>query len=105
VDDIHTYFVQVGSDEALVHNTGCDEFAKEFIKANGGEAFTFSPPSGARVFADDAYALGPGEAWFHHTVVVKDGLVFDQFTGPGGMPIDVWKLQWGDLAGEINFGF
>lgn len=38
---------------------------------DGGEVFTFTPPSGGRVFPSDAYALGPGEAWFHHTVVVK----------------------------------
>ena len=105
VDDIHTYFIQIGDGEALVHNTGCDEFASQFARANGGEVFTIKPPSGLRVFADDAYALGPGEPWFHHTVVVKNGLVFDQFTGPAGMPIDVWKQQWGDLAEEIHFGF
>jgi hypothetical protein len=30
------------------------------------------------------------------TVVVKDGRVFDAFTGPKGMPVEEWKRQWGD---------
>jgi Pretoxin HINT domain len=34
VDDIHTYFVQVGTNEVLVHNTGCD-FALKVDKNTG----------------------------------------------------------------------
>lgn len=44
------------------------------------------------------------EFWAHHTVVVKDGRVYDQFTGSEGLPIEEWKSLW-DYTDEIDFGF
>jgi hypothetical protein len=49
--------------------------------------------------------LGPRVPWRHHTVVVSDGRVFDAYVAEGGMSVDEWKAQWGDLAGDIHFGF
>ena len=40
---------------------------------------------------------------FHHTVVVKEGRVYDQFTGRNGMPIGDWKAQW--QPNDLDFGF
>jgi hypothetical protein len=98
----HTYYVVAGSTPVLVHNTGCDEWAAAFQKANGGDVHTFRPPDGAPSLGD--YGLGPNESWGHHTVVVRDGRVFDQFTGPEGMPVDAWKRQW-TYHDDIDFGF
>jgi hypothetical protein len=101
----HTFYVSDGAEAVLVHNVGCDEFAKRVQGQIGGDVHTFSPPYG-RVFPEGSYVGQPaGEAWYHHTVVVKDGRVYDQFTGPGGELITEWKSRWGDLASEIDFGF
>lgn len=88
-----------------MHNAGCDEWADALISASGGQKVTFTPPAGGRVFPEGTYLnQPPGEAWFHHTVVVRDGKVFDQWN-PNGIPIPEYKAQWGDMADEIDFGF
>jgi hypothetical protein len=102
VDDIHTYFVRVGNSEVLVHNTGCDwpvqvggncsACAAEIQQTlGGGDIMRLQPTQGQ--------ALGPsvnnpGGNWAFHDVVVKDGLVFDSFTGPAGLPIDAYLAQF-----------
>jgi len=101
IDSLHTYYVEAGTTPVLVHNSGCDEWAAKFAAKNGGEIHTFDG-GGAPSLGD--YKLEPNESWGHHTVVVKDGRVFDQYTGSGGMPIDEWKLLWSERK-YINFGF
>lgn len=102
VEGAHTFFV--GSGEWLVHNT-CDDVAAAIQAAIGGEIKTFTPPFGAPLFPAGAYRLGTNTPWYYHTVVVKDGRVYDEFTPAGGLPIDEWKQLWGDLADDIDFGF
>ncbi|MBI2823266.1 MAG: hypothetical protein HYX69_01095 [Planctomycetia bacterium] len=46
----------------------------------------------------------PTPKWGYHTVVVKDGRVYDALTGHQGMAIDEYKKLW-DYASDINFGF
>lgn len=52
--------------------------------------------------------LGPyrGEAlqWDFHRVVVKDGRVYDAFTGHKGVGIAEYKALW-EYADDISFGF
>jgi hypothetical protein len=42
--------------------------------------------------------------WHEHVVVVKDGRVYDAFTGSQGLPIDEYKDLW-RYKDEIDFGF
>ncbi|WSQ99535.1 polymorphic toxin-type HINT domain-containing protein [Streptomyces sp. NBC_01210] len=91
VDDLHTYYVLAGGTPVLVHNAGCDDFADKLQAKIGGEIYTLTPKDGLPALGD--YKLA-GESWGHHTVIVKDGKVYDQFTGKDGMPIDEWKGKW-----------
>ncbi len=104
IDDIHTYYVLAGTSPVLVHNAGCDEFAEKTHKRIGGEIKTFTGPAGSARPIGSRYKLDPDEeVWFHHTVVVKDGRVYDQYTGDNGMSIDEWKEQW--EPNDLDFGF
>jgi hypothetical protein len=104
VSGFHTFYVEDdGGNQILVHNVGCDEFAAELQQQIGGRIHSFVPPAGAPWLGD--YALKPAsEFWGHHTVVVRDGRVYDQFTGSDGLPIDEWKALW-DYGDDIDFGF
>ena len=42
--------------------------------------------------------------WQNHVVVIKDGRVYDAFTGSKGMTIDEYKKLWDGIF-DINFGF
>lgn len=90
-----------------MHNSGCDEYAEILQREIGGEIKPFYPPGNARLLgpyahipaADLASRLG---GWAHHTVVVKDGRVWDQFVS--AMPIDDFKALW-EFGDVIDFGF
>jgi hypothetical protein len=82
--------------------------AENFIAANGGERFTFTGPDGPDFPLGEYRPRGPGtpaldETWFHHTVVVKDGKVYDQWL-PDGVGIDEYKASF-DYVEYIGFGF
>jgi RHS repeat-associated protein len=102
IADLHTYFA--GDDAVLVHNAGCDEWAAAF--ANSPEEIkSFRSPYPA---LGEYRPAGPGtpaveESWGHHTVVVRDGTVFDQWH-TGGVSIEEFKQMW-DYAALIDFGF
>jgi hypothetical protein len=103
VADFHTYYVSIGAENVLVHNAGCDEWAHGFQKQNGGEVKTFGESGGFLSLGE--YALKPDEVvWFHHTVVVKDGKVYDEFTGSSGISVKEWKQLW-KYGDSIDFGF
>jgi pretoxin HINT domain-containing protein len=102
VAGLHTYYVMAGRTPVLVHNAGCDEWAAAYAGVSGGTQKTFRPPGGAPMLGK--YRLSPNEDWGHHSVVVKDGRVFDQFTGPQGVPINEWKKLW-EYGDVIDFGF
>lgn len=61
-----------------------------------------------RIKPADAPALGgyrgKNWAWGHHDVVVKDGRVYDAFTGHLGTSIDDFKTLW-QYPEAIRFGF
>jgi hypothetical protein len=103
VQGIHTYHVFFGTDAVLVHNSGCDEFAEALQKRIGGEIKTFKP-SDSTLWEAGTYFPNNVEVWYHHTVVVRNGQVFDQFF-PKGISIVDWKRMWGNAGKNIDFGF
>jgi hypothetical protein len=71
-------------------------------KQIGGEIKTIRPiPKDATNLG--AYR-GTNLGWDHHDVVVKDGRVYDAFTGGAGQSVDEFKALW-EHADAINFGF
>src|SRR5262249_25832194 len=83
---------------------GGEAVAKQIQKHIGGEIKRIVPK-------DPVARLGPyrghipGErGWAYHEVVVKDGRVYDRFTGHEGLPINDYKALW-EYADAINFGF
>jgi hypothetical protein len=108
VKDLHTYYVLAGQTPVLVHNAGCDEWAATFAARNGGDIKTFVGPGGKGLPMGPYRPGGPGapelnESWFHHTVVVKDGKVYDQWAREG---VEVSKFKERFLYWEdIDFGF
>lgn len=73
--------------------------AKEAV---GGEIKTFAGPGTPYLGPYRPNGQIVQEAWDYHTVVVSDGLVYDEFVW--AMPIDEWKALW-DYADVIDFGF
>lgn len=100
-----------GSTPVLVHNAGCDEWAEAFQAANGGEIRTFNGgmrPDGRPAALGGYRPGGPGtplldEDWYHHTVVVRDGKVYDQWH-EDGIGIEEYKMLFDDRE-FIDFGF
>lgn len=92
--------------------TGCDDVAEAIKEAVGGEIAYVKPPregmflggvrNSAGKFVNPAGSSAPG--WSSHTVVVKDGIVYDALTGPSGMPASAYKQLW-QYADAIRFGF
>jgi hypothetical protein len=108
----HTYFV--GDGQWLVHNDCAD-----FITSANWEAISYTSSAckngceavatkiqgfiGGDVYrVTDAYgapSLGPlknghNPNWTHHDVVIKDGRVYDAFTGGGGLTIDEFRARF-----------
>jgi hypothetical protein len=76
--------------------------ARRIQEVVGGEVIRIVPRRRRRVLGRSAD--NPDGTWFHHTVVVVGGLVFDGFTGPDGVPLAVYKERF-DECDEIEFGF
>jgi hypothetical protein len=58
---------------------------------------------------DGVHAWGTGHVpgdrgWAYHEVVVRDGRVYDAFTGHQGLTIGAYKALWTE-HGAINFSF
>ncbi|GAA3688229.1 hypothetical protein GCM10022267_88720 [Lentzea roselyniae] len=124
VEGIHTYFVRLGSQNVLVHNTGpcadlgpawkaapassipcstgCEKVAAGIQAKIGGEVKTIQVDPGRR------FQLGPyrgqDSGWFSHTVVVREGRVYDGFSPRTGVPVDEYKKLF-DYHDVIDFGF
>ncbi|MFD0402308.1 polymorphic toxin-type HINT domain-containing protein [Kitasatospora sp. NPDC127121] len=120
VAGVHTYYVLAGTTPVLVHNSncgdlgvnwkpqnvknpscwsGCEDVAKQIQKKlGGGQIYRLSnvmnPPG-----KDNLYGIGPymetEQGWFTHDVVVRDGRVYDGFSGRTGVPMDEFNARWG----------
>ena len=85
----------------MAFRSNCDDCAKQIRDHVGGVVVTVTPRPPARLLgADQGVNLG----WRYHTVVVKDGRVFDAFTGAAGLTIADYKALW-QYADAIDFGF
>jgi hypothetical protein len=83
-------------------STGCENVAANIQSRIGGDIFTIKNGAGDNFFLGKY--RGEDTMWKSHTVVVKDGKVFDAFTGRYGEAIDQWKARW-DYADILHFGF
>jgi hypothetical protein len=80
---------------------GCEGVAKQIQKLIGGDIIRITSP----------IKNGPlgrfknvNMKWSYHEVVVKDGRVYDAFTGHTGVPIDEYKKLW-EFGDALLFGF
>ncbi|WP_431728055.1 polymorphic toxin-type HINT domain-containing protein [Verrucosispora sp. TAA-831] len=109
VEGVHTYYVLAGDRPVLVHNaqTGCKvgsdgwpvptmdnchACAKKIKEQIGGDIHRIEDAYGAPSLGPSKH--DPNGRWTHHYAVVKDGRVYDGFTGRGGMSIDSYRAQW-----------
>jgi hypothetical protein len=89
---------------------GCEGIATAIQKAIGGEIKVIRGPgkflgkvrNSAGEFVNPAGDLAQG--WRTHQVVVKDGQVYDAFTGPNGMAASAYKRIW-EYGDALDFGF
>ncbi len=127
VKDINSYYVSAAM--VLVHNhgpcgkgwiritknwkardikdpscrNGCENVAEQIQKLIGGKTHTIKPLDPNPRVSLGAHR-GHDNGWYHHAVVVKDGRVYDAFTGSKGASIAEYKSLW-KYADGINFGF
>lgn len=80
--------------------SNCTQCAIDIQKLVGGERVAIRPPSGTRLgpSRNDPY----GE-WRYHEAVVKDGRVYDGFTGRAGMSMDDFRAQF-EYGDVLQFG-
>jgi len=125
VDSLHTYFV--GEQGALVHNVskiklpfslnsnwtarhisdplcrnGCEEVAAKIESMIGGEIRRIQATDGRNGLL--GRYRGANTGWHHHEVVVKDGRVYDAFSGHEGVTIEEFKGLW-QYPDGLDFGF
>jgi hypothetical protein len=80
---------------------GCERIALQIKERIGGEIRRILPAKGASQLGNFR-SYDP--RWSYHEVVVRDGRVFDAFTGHQGLPIDEYKALW-DQQATLRFGF
>ncbi|MFO0553766.1 MAG: RHS repeat-associated core domain-containing protein [Polyangiaceae bacterium] len=80
---------------------GCEERAREIQNVLGGGTIVRIEPKTGRMLG--GYRK-QHPAWYYHEVVVKDGRVYDAFTGGKGATIKEYKALW-EFPNFINFGF
>ncbi len=129
VADLHTYYVFAGNTPVLVHNTGgggpggcgpdlgvswraadaskicgssgCEIVARDIQGQIGGEVFELS--TGTPFMGK---YRGQDTLWGSHQVVIKDGRVFDAWTGRYGETVADYLRQWqyGDMITMTKVG-
>lgn len=80
---------------------GCERAAVDINKLIGGDILRITPKGSAPTLG--AYR-GKNWGWAHHEVVVKEGRVYDAFTGGKGASIAEYKALW-EYPDDIKFGF
>ena len=81
--------------------TGCEDVARQIQKLIGGDVIRLMPQAGIPMLG--AYR-GHFPFWFYHEVVLKNGRVYDLFTGFKGLTVSEFKQLWSS-ARWIEFGF
>ena len=73
---------------------GCENVADQIVEIIGAkfdDVVKIAPKKGLRTLGG---FKKQATEWFNHIVVVKDGRVYDAFTGYKGLPIDDYKELW-----------
>jgi hypothetical protein len=113
----HDFYVVTGATPVLVHNSSpgcelgpngwpkptmdnCEACAQKIQDKIGGEIYQISDSMGAPRLGPSVN--DPNGQWFEHFAVIKDGTVYDGFTGPRGMPFDDYRAQW-DYGEYLKF--
>ncbi|MFC3998232.1 polymorphic toxin-type HINT domain-containing protein [Nocardiopsis sediminis] len=114
VEDLHTYYAVVGGTEVLSHNdnrgcgdlgedweprdpneicgsSGCEDVAVDIQQAIGGDRYRITDSLGAPYLGQ---YRNNDTGWGHHDVVIKDGRVYDAFSGRTGVPLDEYRDLW-----------
>ncbi|MFJ9951267.1 hypothetical protein [Kitasatospora sp. NPDC091207] len=92
---------KVGSNGWPVPNmNNCKECAKIIQEKIGGVIHHVKDSMGAPVLGPSVH--DPAGRWDEHFVVIKDGTVFDGFTGSKGMSFDQYRKQW-QYGEYLNF--
>ncbi|MFD9946270.1 RHS repeat-associated core domain-containing protein [Nonomuraea sp. NPDC059023] len=116
VAGVHTYYVLAGETPVLVHNagpgrdcgdlgpdwkpadpdkicdsSGCEDVAKNIQRKIGGTRHRITDSDGAPFLGK---YRGRDTGWGHHDVVVKNGRVYDAWTGRHGEPVDEYRGRW-----------
>ncbi|NTX11735.1 hypothetical protein HUA76_13120 [Myxococcus sp. CA056] len=79
---------------------GCGSVAQQIKDQIGGKVVEITPTMSTWM---GAYR-GHDPRWAFHKVVVKDGRVYDLFTGHKGLPVEEYKALW-SYRDTLNFGF
>jgi hypothetical protein len=82
--------------------TGCENVALQIQRHIGGKIIRIVPADPRARYLGPYRGHNPN--WAYHEVVVKDGRVYDVFTGHQGATIAEYKALW-EYADAINFGF
>jgi hypothetical protein len=82
---------------------GCDDVALSIREEIGGEIGHIENLRGGREEKLGGYR-GSETRWYHHTVVVLNGRVYDAFTARLGLPIEQYKDLW-EYRDDIQFDF
>ena len=79
----------------------CEAVARQIQRLVGGEIKHIKPKGNLPWLGG---LRGNSPRWQFHDVVVKNGRVYDAFTGYEGLPIDQYKALW-EYHDFIDFGF
>lgn len=77
----------------------CYQCALQIQQQIGGQLETLDPPAGARYLGPSTN--NPNGLWQYHTFVLKDGLAYDSFTGPQGVPLNEYLQRW-EFGSELT---
>ena len=80
---------------------GCERVAAQIQKYKGGDIKRIVPKGSASLLGG---YRGHNPRWGYHEVVVKNGRVYDAFTGHKGTSVKEYKGLW-EFADDIDFGF
>ncbi|MBV9855153.1 MAG: hypothetical protein JOY82_11655 [Streptosporangiaceae bacterium] len=75
----------------ICRSTGCEDVAKEIQQKIGGTIYRIEDSAGARYLGK---YRGEDTYWNYHEVVIKDGRVYDAWTGRYGEPFDQYVNEW-----------
>jgi RHS repeat-associated protein len=79
---------------------GCEAVARDIQKLIGGDVVRITPKETRLLPEFRNHSWG----WFHHEVVLRDGLVYDATTGGAGLSTSGYKALW-QFPEEVSFGF